>query len=158
MNILIFSRPVQTGKTTELMQWCQEQKNVAGILMPDVNGKRKMREVQSGIEWDAACSNPEVADESLVQVGRFYFYQDAFIRANKILLHTQRINYLVIDEIGRLELHKGGFHSAVQQILAHKILSNLLLVVRDNLLEDVIAFYQIKTYQVVHGLADIKKM
>ena len=43
MSIIIFSRPVHSGKTTELMQWCEQvsiKQNVAGILMPDIDGSR----------------------------------------------------------------------------------------------------------------------
>ena len=41
MSIFIFSRPVHSGKTTELLHWCNQQKNIMGIAMPDINGSRK---------------------------------------------------------------------------------------------------------------------
>ena len=47
-DIYIFSRPVRTGKTTELKDWISHARRVAGVMMPDVDGTRKLAEIVSG--------------------------------------------------------------------------------------------------------------
>ncbi|KGE86989.1 MAG: hypothetical protein ACE362_10725 [Phaeodactylibacter xiamenensis] len=41
-KIVIFSAPVNTGKTTELMNWAANRNNIGGILAPDIDGLRRL--------------------------------------------------------------------------------------------------------------------
>ncbi len=106
MSIIIFSRQIRSGKTTELLNWCSNQENVSGILMPDINGKRKFFDIKNQIYFDAECTDPSDAHQALIQVGRFFFYKPAFEKANAILLKAlvQKPSWIVIDEIGKLEI------------------------------------------------------
>ena len=69
--------------------------------------------------------------------------EQAFEQANKILLLAllSKPCWLVIDEVGKLELADDGFYDALQQIIAvyqqPNVVGKLLLVVRDSLLEAV---------------------
>jgi len=40
-NIFILSKPIQSGKTTSLMEWCEDKDKVTGILTPDKEGFKK---------------------------------------------------------------------------------------------------------------------
>ncbi len=149
MSILLFSRSVRSGKTSELQRWCDTQKNVAGILMPDVNGKRMLQDIGSGMLFEMECDDPLNSETPLQQVGRYYFYASSITKANSTLLETlSRLpQWLVIDEVGKLELDKKGFYPAVKQLVERYMNitpgSNLLMVVREGLYEEVVCFFNI---------------
>jgi nucleoside-triphosphatase THEP1 len=161
MSIYIFSRPIHSGKTTELLQWCNQQKNIAGILMPDINGSRKILDLHTKSVFDIECTDATNTKESLTSVGRFHFYTAAFERANAIMLaalnHT--LHWLVIDEAGKLELDRKGFYESIVKAVDvysdEKIAGNLLITVRESLCNEVISFFKIKNFQVVHKLEDL---
>ena len=161
MNIYIFSRPVHSGKTTELLQWCNQQKNIAGILMPDINGCRKILNLQTKNIFDIECTDATNTKELLTSVGRFHFYTTAFERANEIILSAlnQMPYWLVIDEAGKLELDSKGFYESIVKAVDvynnNKVAGNLLIAVRESLCNEVISFFEIKNFQVIHQLEDL---
>ena len=58
----------------------------------------------------------------------------------------------MLDELGKLELKGEGIHQAANYIIGNYESSddkNLLLVVRTNLVKDIIAHYDIKSFQIV---------
>jgi len=73
MSIYIFSRPIHSGKTTELLQWCNLQKNIAGILMPDINGSRKILDLLTKDVFDIECTDAINTKEQITSIGRFKF-------------------------------------------------------------------------------------
>ena len=85
MSIYIFSRPVQSGKTTELMQWCRLQKDIAGILMPDINGCRSVLSIATNDTFNIECTPGSTTSEPTISVGRFIFFVAAFKKANDII-------------------------------------------------------------------------
>lgn len=161
MSIILFSRPVHSGKTTELLQWCRLRENVAGILMPDIDGSRKILDLSSNDIFDIQCIDPASATEPLTRVGRFDFYTQAFERANEILLRAldQPAEWLVIDEAGRLELEGKGFYPAIKHAAevytGNKKQGNLLITVRESLCEEVIRSFHLVDHKVVHQTKDI---
>lgn len=155
MKIILFSRQIRSGKTTELTQWCKQQPNIDGILMPDVNGLRHMQRVATGEIWKAQCEDISTS-ETVLNIGRFSFYEEAFNKANNILLAISPTNdFLVIDEIGKLELKQQGFYSSLTTILHHQPAKNLLLVVRDSLVKEVVASFGIGNFRLVHHCSEI---
>jgi nucleoside-triphosphatase len=162
MSIYIFSKPIHSGKTTELLQWCNQQKNMAGILMPDINGSRKILDLNTKEISDAECIDAANTKQPLTSIGKFNFYTEAFEKANLILLHTltQNPGWLVIDEAGKLELKGEGFYKSIMK--AAKIYGNedkpgnLLITVRDSLCEEVVSFFKIKNFKVIGSLSEIE--
>jgi nucleoside-triphosphatase THEP1 len=158
MSIYIFSRPIHSGKTTELLQWCNQQKNMAGILMPDINGSRKIFDLQTKNIFDIECADATNTKEQLTVVGRFHFYTAAFEKANAIVLAAlnQPPGWLVIDEAGKLELDGKGFYESIVKAVDlynnDTVAGNLLIAVRESLCNEVISFFKIKTAQVIHQL------
>jgi nucleoside-triphosphatase THEP1 len=143
-NIYILSQPVQTGKTTLLMNWIGTQKNVGGILTPDINGKRKLYDVGTQAYHDLQLNE----DADGLKIGRFVFDETVFEHARNILSHSakQQYSWVVVDEIGRLEMdRKDGLEPAISELIhhykTHPIESKLLLVIRDYLLQPAIDFY-----------------
>ena len=160
MGICIFSRPIHSGKTTALQNWCAQQKDVSGILMPDINGCRKILDLSTNDIFDIESKDAD-SNLPITAVGKFQFYTSAFEKANTILLQALQTKprWLVIDEAGKLELIGKGFYPAVLKAVEvyDDINSpgNLLITVRDSLVDDIIAFFKIKRYQLVHDINNI---
>ncbi|MBK7307088.1 MAG: hypothetical protein IPI88_08590 [Chitinophagaceae bacterium] len=161
MSIYIFSRPVHSGKTTELLQWCNQQKNIAGILMPDINGSRKILDLQTKNMFDIECTDATNTKELLTAVGRFHFYTASFEKAHTIVLAAlnQTPGWLVIDEAGKLELDRKGFYDSIVKTVEiynnDNAAGNLLITVRESLCKEVISFFKIKDARVIHQLQDL---
>jgi nucleoside-triphosphatase THEP1 len=158
MSIYIFSRPIHSGKTTELQQWCNLQKNIHGILMPDINGFRKILNIKTKEIFDIECVDTTKTNESLTSIGKFNFYISTFEKANSILLDVLSKNphWLVIDEVGKLELKGEGFYRSIVEttkVYGNKEKpGNLLITVRDSLCEDIISFFNIQNFKIIDRL------
>ena len=70
MSIIIFSQPIHSGKSTQLLHWCDQQKNVAGIVMPDMDGKRKILNLEPKEVFAIECDNPANTNEKLIKGGK----------------------------------------------------------------------------------------
>jgi nucleoside-triphosphatase len=162
MSIYIFSRPVRCGKTTELLQWCNLQKNVCGILMPDIDGSRKMLNVTTKEIFDAECVDVVNTNEPLTSIGKYNFYTKALEKANYLLQDaiSQNPDWLVIDEAGKLELKGEGFYKSVTAAVKRYDNKNepgsLLVTVRESLCEEVISFFNIKNFKIIDNLGSLK--
>jgi nucleoside-triphosphatase THEP1 len=161
MSIYLFCRPIRSGKTTELMHWCNQQQSVGGLLMPDINGSRKILNIASKEVFDIECTQPHHSNEPLTTVGRFYLYTAAFDKANEILINTinQNPRWLVIDEAGILELQAKGFYTAIQLAVEHyqnnTFGGKLLITVRESLCEKIISFFNIRHFKIIQQLENI---
>lgn len=135
-RVFILTRPVQTGKTSSLVSWSEKHYNVYGILTPVVDGRRVFMNAhtrhQFGMEADAAETNT-------VHVGRYAFSQPAFEQARLVIREAIRMpGWLVIDEIGPLELRGEGFAGELRDALNQQPEEQtILLVVREGLVEQV---------------------
>ncbi len=158
MPVFIFSGPIHSGKTSNLLDWSSRQKNIAGILMPDINGSRKILDLQTKNIFDIECKDVVNAKEPIIVVGNFYFYAAAFEKANLILMNAlaQKPAWLLIDEAGKLELEGKGFYpSIVKAVVLYKqdeSPGNLLITVRESLCDEVISFFNIKEFKVISSL------
>ncbi|HMU08396.1 MAG TPA: nucleoside-triphosphatase [Ferruginibacter sp.] len=161
MSIILFSRPVHSGKTTELLHWCNRQKNIEGILMPDMNGSRKILNLKTEEVFDIECTSVETSLEPLTSVGKFHFYTSAFEKANTMLIGTLEHDprWLVIDEAGKLELEGKGFYPAIAKAVSvydnEAKTGNLLVTVRESLCSNVIAFFGINRCRIIHRLEEL---
>ena len=161
MSIFIFSRPIHSGKTTALLNWCSKQQNIAGVLMPDINGSRKIFNIATKEFFAIECADKAKTKEPLIAVGRFHFYTAAFEKANSILINTvaQKPDWLVIDEAGKLELEGKGFFNAIIKTIPFydntNTAGNLLITVRESLCNEVISFFKLKNFRVIHQLEEL---
>ena len=155
MSIIIFCKPIHSGKTTTLMHWCTTQENVQGILMPDINGQRMVFNIPTQQTFPIQCMDTNT-NEGLISIGKYHFFATAFRKANALLMETLSSNckWLVIDEIGKLEMQGKGFSDSAKPIIEHykSCDKNLLLVVRDSLVEEIISFFGINDYNLIHEL------
>lgn len=146
-RIFILSEPIQSGKTTLLKNWATLQSNIGGILTPDVNYKRKLYDLKRDEYYNLQLSDIEKG----ISIGRFVFDESVFIQAQQILKEAQHGNHqwVIVDEIGRLEMeNKKGLEPCLTTLIEHYkseiAHGNLLLVIRDYLLEAAIKHYQLQ--------------
>lgn len=161
MSIILFSRPIHSGKTTQLINWCSKQKNVHGILMPDINGSRKIMDIKTKEIFDIECVDVENSNERLTSIGKYNFYTAVFENANSIITDSlaQHPEWLIIDEAGKLELNGKGFYDSIIKATEvykdNKLSGHLLIAVRDSFCEEIIRFFKLTNFTVIHQLEDL---
>lgn len=158
-NIFILSKPIQSGKTTSLMEWCERKDNVTGILTPDIEGSRKLYDIVNKTYIDFEAKQP-FTDTNIVSIGKYNFFEHVFEKAQQIILNQTDSDFLIIDEIGRLELNQNkGLEPAlgiiIKKYLNKQISSNLILVIRDYLLDECIENYHLHDAKTINSLAEI---
>lgn len=148
--IRILTGPIRSYKTTTLLQWSSARDHVGGVLSPDVDGIRHLYNVKERIfipwqkEWQT--------DERDLVIGRFVFDHVAFTTAIGWLndhLQNDSVSTIILDEIGPLELQGKGWNEWLQRSLHLQHGKDLVLVVRENIVSDVIKQYQLGNPQVV---------
>ena len=141
--IYILTAPIHTGKTTSLLQWSAGRNNVYGIFTPDINGKRVFMNASTREQFPMETIDD---NEPVLEIGRFRFSAVSFNKAGQILADAlqQTSGYLVIDEIGPLELRKEGLYDAVKTILQKNDRLKIILVVREKLVDEIVSFFSLK--------------
>lgn len=153
-SVVILTGPVQTGKTTSLLQWADQRNDVAGVLSPVVEGKRMFVDLHNRHLFPMEVV-AGAGDE--LPVGKFLFSREAFAKAeNLIRRHWGKTGWLVIDEIGPLELRGEGFHGLLSEILKmERENQRLLLVVREGMVDEVVRFFKLSEAVVIRSLQAI---
>lgn len=150
--IYVLTGAIRTGKTTALLNWSKTRNDIDGLLCPDdENGKRYFLKVRS---LEAFEFEVEVESEKTISIGSFNFLKTAFEDANRYLMSSAKgdFQYLLIDELGKLELKNQGLHVSVQKLIPKYMLNenqHLILVVRDYLLDVILKHYTISEYSVL---------
>jgi nucleoside-triphosphatase THEP1 len=134
-----------------------------GVLMPDVNGKRKIYSLALDKYFDVQADEP--TKTSTITVGKFHFKKAIFKEIREILLLEAKLlkpKWLIIDEIGGLEMQQGqGFEPAVSQLIADyqhgEAHGKLLLVVRASLLKTAIKHYGLEGATIIQTDEELKK-
>lgn len=147
-KIKIFTGPVQSGKTSKLFAYINQLESVDGILAPIVDDRRMLYHISSKVIKELEVDQK---DANTIEVGKYIFLKDSFDWANEKLLSSfkEQPGWLIIDEIGKLELRKEGLHKSCEIILkeTYNIKTNLILVVRDYLLDEVMKTYSLSNDQ-----------
>lgn len=143
MKISIVTGPVHSGKTTFLQKFIAEKKNVAGIISPVMNDTRFFQNI---LTEETQSMETSSEDPAPLHIGKFYFSQIAFDWAINVIENatTNQADIIIIDEIGPLELQDNGFAKLLKNILLKdKFDGELILVIRDKILEEVILFFNL---------------
>lgn len=142
-KILIVTGKIKTGKTTRLMKWISSQKNIDGILQPVVDEKRFLYHISSKTLIQLETNS----NENAISIGKYNFSLLAFEKAKKIIEEslTKHLDYVVIDEIGPLELNGKGLEPVITKIIAQKnfLSGKLILVVREEIFENFLIHYKL---------------
>jgi len=152
-KIFIITGPVQSGKTTFLMDLFKDRLDTDGFLCPDFDNRRFFFDLDT-----KELKEFEVSDESaptdLTRIGKFVFRSEIF-RTAKMKIENARHkvkSFFIVDEIGKLELKDQGLEPELYKLLHSQSLVNtiLILVVRDYLLEAVIKKYDLNTDEIIN--------
>ena len=150
--IYILAGDVRSGKTSALQEWVDTWDTVKGIICPDDSNNLKYL---YNIQTQEKHAFQKLKEGNTISVGKFHFLEDTFKLANYILIKSfdeDDYDFLVLDELGKLELEGEGLHQAASYILGNYQSNdnqNLLLVVRTSLVKEIIAHYEIKGFQIV---------
>ncbi|MCK5005634.1 MAG: hypothetical protein KAS21_11115, partial [Candidatus Aminicenantes bacterium] len=98
--VIIFTGPIGSGKTTQLEEWVKTQNNIAGILMPVLEGERHLYSIYSR-KLVPVEIREEASSDEIIKIGKFKFSKKVFDWGNKeILSGFEENNSIIIDEIG----------------------------------------------------------
>lgn len=147
-RIKIVTGKVQTGKTTRLFTFTHSHDSVDGILAPIVNEKRKLFHLSSRTMKELEVDEP---NNNTISIGKYHFIKESFTWANEKLIESFNSypEWLIIDELGKLELKGEGLHKATSFILKNKseLEINVILVIRDYLFEEMLKYYNISNVE-----------
>jgi nucleoside-triphosphatase THEP1/uncharacterized membrane protein (DUF485 family) len=150
-SVYILTGPIQTGKTTSLINWSKQGNEVYGILTPVVDGKRVFMNVSTKEQWPMEANG----NEETVAVGKFVFSKSGFEKAISTIHEAiKKDGWLIIDEIGPLELRGEGFAEIVKEALIQKK-NKTILVVREGLAEQVINSFGITDFYILHNIEEL---
>lgn len=152
--IYILTGSIRTGKTTALLDWLKNREDVDGILCPDnESGSRYFLKLKNQESFPLEVDKN--SNEEIITVGNFKFLKSSFQLASDYLISSGKENkakYLIIDELGKLELHNKGLHEAAENLI-HSYESDekhhLILVVRQSLISEILQHYNIMSYQLI---------
>ena len=144
-TVYLVSGPVHSGKTTRLAAWCKGRSDVGGILQLEADGQRFFEDIQSGRRYLMDAGERE---KKVYTIGKYRFYTAAFAWASDLLVEAPEqpgIKWLVIDEIGPLEMKGEGLAPVLEGLLQSPLPGvQLIIVVREELVEKVLKRYRIK--------------
>jgi len=148
-KIIILTGPVHSGKSTRLYDWAMKKKNVSGIICLIRNSKRCLVSVKDGIIKELETDNIKGNDE-IVEICNYKFLENVFEWGREVILNSFNSpqEYLIIDEIGKLELEEKGLEPAISFVLNNRIKiprTVILFVVRDKLIKQVIEHYKLSS-------------
>jgi nucleoside-triphosphatase THEP1 len=127
-ELILLMAPVQSGKTTSLIAWSAERNDVYGILTPVVNGKRMFMDAHTR---QLFLMEARVGETETLEIGKYIFSKKNFEKARQIIYDAiHKEGWLVIDEIGPLELKGEGFSEVLKAVLSQRK-GKIILVIRD---------------------------
>ena len=136
-NVYIFPGQKHAGKTSTLIEWKRDKDDVYGIFTPVVNNKRVFMNAATGEQFSMEA---EVDEKDVFIIGKYRFSKKGFEKAINIIREgvKNESGWLIIDEIGPLELRGEGFHDVLIEIISTKTDElKLVLVVREELVQEV---------------------
>lgn len=149
--VFILSGELGEGKSSMLLQISEllrkEGISVGGIVLPRLMQENEtigydLQLIPNGLRLPFLRVNEGNGD---VVIGRYTINEETLRFGNHYLTSPEALknDFLIIDEIGRLELSGGGWNSALR-ILIQKTTPALILSVRTPFVEDIIAGFNIE--------------
>jgi nucleoside-triphosphatase THEP1 len=139
------------GKSTLLAEVLKNKPGVGGIITLRREGDfRDFVNLSTGESW--SMQGEDGYQGPWLEIGRFRFSEEAFRRASERLVSAaqiQQVKLLVVDEIGPLELKDKGFAEILRILIATLPGPALLLVVREELVGDVLKAFEIPNAEVI---------
>lgn len=93
-----------------------------------------------------------IDEEETISIGRFAFSKKNFDKATQIIHDAiHKPGWIIIDEIGPLELRGDGFHDVLKKVLASRN-DRLVIVVRERMAEKVKEYFGMITATVITNI------
>ena len=158
-EIHILSAPVRVGKTTLIKRFIKNNPEirVGGFLTPEsTSDGRKLWDAHSNTYHRLQVRQDQIPPEFQEAVGRFVFDKRIWEKAIMSLGHQWEKEYIVIDEIGKLEVNQNrGIHDAFSTFLTEyqnrRQRPHLILIIRNTLLNEAIKKYQLQDATINKG-------
>lgn len=149
-KVVILTGAVQSGKSTSLLKHFSNTDNVGGFICPDLNGKRMMFYKAENRVVPFQITQQDCS----VSIGKFSFDQNVFNEACGILVNPLTLdnNWVIVDEVGPLELKEGGYYHSLLILLENakqKVGLTIVLVVREHLVADVISKFNLSEARII---------
>ena len=151
--IYILSGDIRSGKTTSVYLASLRRTDVGGFLTPDHGDKRVLYDILNKTRYPFQVDN--YIEHGVIKVGRFTFLKSAFQAGHDIIIsqiNRDDLNYIVVDEIGKLELKGKGFHELITMLVSSEINKDLIIIVRSFLLEEVIEKYGFRDFKIIEDI------
>ena len=148
-NIFILSAPIQSGKTTALMEfWERGVTSCDGFITPEIDESRKLILLDTDEEHPFELEDGD--EKNSISIGRFKFSKSTFeiVKDKLRKLDKTAANLIIIDELGKLEMEGKGFEPELGAFLQNFKQDSknklLILVIRNTLLADAIEKYELE--------------
>lgn len=146
-KILIYTGRVKSGKTTRLMEWAASKKNVCGIFQPVIDEKRFVYHIDSRSLKALECSE----EANSIIIGNYKFDLSTLEWARNSLLDSfyKNSDWLIIDEVGPLELEGQGLEPVISKIISEcgNFKGRIIFIVREKILNRFLDHYKISSYE-----------
>ena len=155
-QVHILTGNVKTGKTTRLMRWAISQNNIDGIFQPVIDEKRYIYNI--GTRTLKPLETKET--ENITTIGKYNFSNETFSWAQNFITNCleKNLDWIIIDEIGPLELENKGLEPAVSSLFSkrNEIQAKILCVVRESILEKFLKHYRLQDEHLLFELKIIE--
>lgn len=145
-KILVYTGPVQSGKTSRLLSFIRNRNDIGGILSLLIDGKKYLYDISSG---ERKLLEADTFDEegNVYEVGKYKFKAEVFKWGRDILkkASAQKYNLILIDEIGPLELEGRGLSPVADEIISNyrTCIPKIFIVVRESLFNKFLKHYNL---------------
>jgi molybdenum cofactor guanylyltransferase len=149
MKIFLLIGKVRTGKTTRLAKWIEDNTtftSFSGILSPVINGKKFLKNLETG----ELLPLETAVEPDIIKTGSYSLSKKTLEYGKEILQKCLSDNkeWIIIDEFGKLENEDQGLNPSISRLLASNISANLLIVIRESLMDNFLAKYKLKNHDV----------
>jgi nucleoside-triphosphatase len=136
-SFIVLSDKIKSGKTNSLMRFAQKMQNTAGIICPDENNLRIVYNPYDKTKH--VFQLPQILNDDDVQIGEYIFAESGFAFARETLMSALNTDaeYIIVDEVGKLELIGEGLQPTFSAFMKAAIPlpgKTIILVIRDTLL------------------------
>jgi nucleoside-triphosphatase THEP1 len=145
-KLFLYTGPIQSGKSSRLLSFVLNKKDIGGILSPVFDKKKYLYDIQTGKKrlLEADSNEPET---KIVKAGRYRFRKNIFKWGNDKLKKSYKntISMLIIDEVGPLEFAGEGLSPIADEIIKNFQFNSYqtIVVVRESLINRFLEHYKI---------------
>ncbi len=134
---IIYTGPIRSGKSTSLHDLVNDRNDVGGFLTLDVDGLRQLYDIRQKVYHPFQTE----LSENTITIGRFTFLKSAFESMGEIVTRDVKADcrYLVIDELGKLELKKEGLYKMAMELISKQdeLAATIIWIVREGLVTEI---------------------